>query len=252
MKGTATGTEVPVQARRAAAPPVGLCEVVPQPVGAAGAIGVSPSGAHCDHVHAHGDQTVGTMHAVVTALANGFMSSAMLALLVAKKVSFQADAVDAVFEQINIGGAIANPTPTTRGTHAVLAYAKAAIQGIAWQRFLPAGFTTGNRLQVRIYWVAATAIVGDVVWAVAFERDNAGRDITADGFAALQAAAPVTTAGALGVIVVSTVILTQAQADGVAAGEPLRLFVQRTATDAGDTMLGDAQLVRVEVEEILP
>ncbi len=169
-------------------------------------------------------------------------------------VSFQCDATDAVFKQIDLGaGAITNPSAKARGTHSVLAFNDAALRGIPWQKFLPPGYSPGSDLLVSIYWVSATAVVGDVVWAAAFERDQAaGHDIDTDDFAALQTAAASTAPATSGVIQVATIQFTQAQADGVVAGNPLRLFVQRTATAVGDTMVGDAQLLRVVVEEVQP
>ncbi len=229
---------------------------VPPAVAAAGAVGDSGLAAQSNHTHAHGAQELGdgTNHAAVTDTFAGFMTPAMLAALTQKKVSFQADAVDAIFKTINLGGgAIPNPEYLARGTHAVLAFDAAAVEGAVWQRYLPTGFATGNNLRVSIYWVSATAVAGDVIWAAAFERDNAaGHDINTESFAALQTAAASTAPGTTGIIAVATITFTQAQADAVAAGEPLRLFVQRTATALGDTMLGDAQLVRVVVEEVAP
>jgi len=169
-------------------------------------------------------------------------------------VSFQADAVDAIFKNINLGaGAIANPQAKTRGTHAVLAFNDAAVRGIPWQKFMPNGYSTGSLIEVDIYWVADTAVVGDVIWGAAFERDQAaGHDIDTDDFAALQTFPASTAPATAGVIQVATFQFTQAQADAVAAGNPLRLFVQRTGTAVGDTMAGDAQLLRVVVSEVQP
>jgi hypothetical protein len=47
----------------------------PVTIGTANADGVSTSVARSDHVHAHGNQTLGTLHAVATAIVNGFMSA---------------------------------------------------------------------------------------------------------------------------------------------------------------------------------
>lgn len=171
-----------------------------------------------------------------------------------QNVSLQCDAADAIFKLADLGGGpIANPVPAARGTHAVLGFNDTTVQGILWQKFLPVGYTTGANLRVNIYWVAATAVAGDVLWAAAFERDNAaGHDIDSDDFAALQTAAASAAPATAGVIQVATITFTQAQADAVAAGEPFRLFVQRTVDGGGDTMVGDAQIVRVVIEEIQP
>lgn len=106
----------------------------------------------------------------------------------------------------------------------------------------------GGSLQVDIDWVAA-AIVGDVVWGVQWERLNAGGpDVDVDGFAAARFATD-TTSGTSGVITRSSITFTQAQADAIAAGDSFRLLLFRDATDVGDTLLGDAQMLRVAVRE---
>jgi hypothetical protein len=169
-----------------------------------------------------------------------------------ERISLQVDALDPVFNKINIGGAINLPTVKNRGTHSVLAYDDGVIEGIAWQRYVPLGYTPLASLELKIYWVADTAIVGDVVWAAAFERDQAGgHDIDADDFAALQTAAASTAPGVAGVIAMATIPFTNAQADAIVAGNPFRLFIQRTANAVGDTMVGDAQLVRAVLEEVV-
>ena len=162
--------------------------------------------------------------------------------------SLQVDATDAVFKRVDIGGSIPNPQAKTRGTHSVLAYDAAAVQGIPWQRYMPQLYS-GDDLTLNIYWVADGAIVGDVVWAAAFERNEASHNVDADSFAALQTAAVSTAPGTDGDIALATIPFTQAQADAIVAGDPFRLFIQRTADAVGDTMLGDAQIIRAVLVE---
>jgi hypothetical protein len=170
-----------------------------------------------------------------------------------QNASFQADAVDAIFQKVDLGaGVVNNPQAKRRGTHSVLAFDDSTDEAIPWQKYMPVGYSPASVLRVSIFWVADTAIAGDVIWAAAFERNEAAHDITSDAFAALQTAAASTAPGTAGQIQVATIDFTQAQADGVTAGDALRLAVQRTASDAGDTMVGDAQIVRVVVEELQP
>jgi hypothetical protein len=165
------------------------------------------------------------------------------------RANLMVDATDAVFKKIDLGGGAINlPQSVTRGTHAVLGYDDAAVQGIPWQRFMPQNYS-GDDLTLNLYWVAKTAIVGDVVLAAAFERNEVGHNVDADSFAALQTAGASLAPGTLGDIAKSTIAFTQAQADAVVAGDPFRLFIQRTADDVGDTMVGDCQLVRAVLVE---
>lgn len=55
---------------------LGLSAVIPAAVAAASAIGVDTSAARGDHVHAHGNQAGGALHAIVTIAVPGFMSAA--------------------------------------------------------------------------------------------------------------------------------------------------------------------------------
>jgi hypothetical protein len=170
-------------------------------------------------------------------------------------ISFMCDATDPVFKKIDLGaGVINNPQARAQGTHSVLSFDDAVLEGIPWQRFLPPGYTAGSSLRVNVYWVAQTAIAGDVIWAAAFERDSnvTPNNILTDSFAALQTAAASTAPGVLGDVQLATIDFTSAQIDGVIAGEPLRLFLQRTGTAVGDTMAGDANLLRIVVEELQP
>jgi hypothetical protein len=165
------------------------------------------------------------------------------------RASLQVDATDAIFNRIDLGGGpIPNPNTRRRGTHAVLAYDDSTVEGIAWQRSVPQIYS-GDNLTLGIYWVADGAIIGDVVWAAAFERNEAGHNVDTDAFAALQTAAPSTAPGTNGDIALATIPFTQAQADAIAAGEPFRLYIQRTADAVGDTLVGDAQLLRAVLIE---
>jgi hypothetical protein len=108
----------------------------------------------------------------------------------------------------------------------------------------------GGSLQVDIDWVAASAVAGDVVWGVRWERMAAGGlDLDASGFAAAQFVTDPTEA-TNGVITRSQIVFTQAQADGIVAGDSFRLLLYRNGTDGNDDMVGDAQLVRIAVREL--
>lgn len=165
------------------------------------------------------------------------------------KASFQADAVDAVFKTIDIGGVIALPASATRGSHAVLSFAQAVVRGIPWQKYMPTDYSGGD-LRVTISWAPSTAAAGDVLWGVAFERDNDGLDIDVDNFAAVVPFAVSPAPGVAGEIQEAVLVVTNAQADGIVTGEPLRLFIQRNAADVSDTLGANALLVRVVVEEV--
>lgn len=137
---------------------------------------------------------------------------------------------------------------TSRNDHAVLAFDDSTAESVIFEGIMPEGYTA-EALEVLLFWVAATATSNTVRWGAEWERDNSGgHDIDSDSFSAQQTVdsdAP----GTCGQIRSATIEFTQAQADSVAAGEPFRLRIQRAAAAAEDTMVGDAQLLRVAVRE---
>jgi hypothetical protein len=58
-----------------------LSTATPEPVGLTGAAGTSTASARADHVHAHGNQTGTSLHALATTSGAGFMSAAQFDLL---------------------------------------------------------------------------------------------------------------------------------------------------------------------------
>jgi len=58
-----------------------LSTTTPEPVGLTGAAGTSADAAKADHVHAHGDQTGTSLHALATTSGAGFLSAAQFDLL---------------------------------------------------------------------------------------------------------------------------------------------------------------------------
>lgn len=136
----------------------------------------------------------------------------------------------------------------SRNEHPLLAFDDTVAENVIFHWIMSNDYSDGN-LTVDIDWVAETAVVGDVVWGVEFERLNAGgQDIDSDGFATQQTGTD-TTNGTSGIITRTSIALTQAQADLIAAGEAFRLRVQRVAVSGSDTMVGDAQLLRVSVRQ---
>jgi hypothetical protein len=137
---------------------------------------------------------------------------------------------------------------TSRNGHPTIAYDAATQEDVDYVSSVPIGYT-GTNLAVHIDWVAATATTGDVVWAALFERlTPGGSDLDADDFAAAVQATATTTSATSGVVTRTTITVTQAQADSIAAVDAYRLRVRRVAANAGDTMVGDAQVVGVLVD----
>lgn len=102
----------------------------------------------------------------------------------------------------------------------------------------------GGGLTVQLKWSATSATSGAVVWRAAIRRiaDDA-EDIDVAHTYDYNAASADTAPTASGEISYQTIAFTDgADMDSLAAGETCILRVQRLPTDAGDTMVGDAEL----------
>lgn len=137
--------------------------------------------------------------------------------------------------------ATAFATLDTRNSVFVLSFDASVAESAVFVSVIPEGTSVASGIVVRLWWMAATATSGNVVWAVSL--------MPASGNLATEVFAPsITVATACnstpGVQSVSTITFT---GSGVVAGEMYRLKVDRVAATGADTMAGDAQLVAVEV-----
>jgi hypothetical protein len=108
-----------------------------------------------------------------------------------------------------------------------------------------------KNLEVHIDWAGpAAVVVGDVKWDVAFERiEQDVDDIDVDSFATARSVVD-PTAGTTGFTSRAVIDFTSAQADGLLAGEDYRLQVIRDSDDVTDTLVGDADIIRVSIVEV--
>lgn len=134
---------------------------------------------------------------------------------------------------------------TSRNEHPLLGFDDTTPENVVLHDSISLDYSAGS-ITVDVTWVASTATTGDVVWGVEFEAGSP--DIDADSFAAQQTGTDTTNATS-GIDTVTSISLSQAQADSIAAGIPYRLRVQRVATSGSDTMSGDAQIRRVLVRQ---
>jgi hypothetical protein len=133
-------------------------------------------------------------------------------------------------------------TIDTRNSVMVLDFNDSTREEAVFVSVVPEGANLASGLSARIQWTATTAVTGNCVWGLQFERMNT--DIDSDSFAASATASAVTN-GTSGIVTTTTITTTNI--DGVDAGDPYRLKVFRDGTDGADTMVGDAELISVEV-----
>lgn len=137
----------------------------------------------------------------------------------------------------------------TRNTHLVLDFDDSTDEYAYFPGVLPRNYASGG-VTATVIWLATSATSGNVVWAVAWERhQDDATDLDADSFAADQTVT-VACASASGEPSYDGIAFTDgAQMDSLAAGESFRLRIYRDADNASDTLVGDAELLRIEVQE---
>lgn len=137
----------------------------------------------------------------------------------------------------------------TRNGHVVWDFDAATNEIVDFESVLPRNYAGGG-LTVTIVWSATTSTSGDTRWLLSLERHQADvTDIDTDSFATAQAV-NATAPGTNGARSYDSVAFTDgAQMDSLAVGESFRLRLERDATNAADTMVGDAEFARLEIRE---
>ncbi len=140
--------------------------------------------------------------------------------------------------------ASAYATLDTRNSIMVLDFDAASDESALFVGIMPEGASLGSGLKIRIHWMATSATSGTCRWGVQLERMNTDAD--ADSFDTAATAGTATNATS-GIATVTEITITTI--DSIAAGELFRLKVYRDAdgTSGTDDMIGDAELVAVEV-----
>lgn len=138
----------------------------------------------------------------------------------------------------------------TRNGHLVLDFDATTDENSIYEGLLPRNYLGGG-VTLLLVWVATSATSGTCRWQASIERlEKEVTDIDADSFALAQSnggTAPTTN----GTPQYTEITFTNAQIDGLLAGEAFRLFVKRDAdgTSGTDDMTGDAELMRLEIRE---
>lgn len=137
----------------------------------------------------------------------------------------------------------------TRNSHLILAFDDSADESGVFGDILARHYGGGG-LTAYIHY-ADTAIAGVVIWDVSIERVGEGQqDIDSDGFAAAQSSGSITVPATSGHVDIVPVTFTDgAQMDSIAVGEYFRVKVTRDADNVLDTLVGDAQIIGIELKE---
>jgi len=136
-------------------------------------------------------------------------------------------------------------TLDTRNSIAVLDFDDTTDKSAIFVSVCPQGANLSSGLSITLIWTASTATSGACVWDASIERMTT--DIYTDSFDT-AASVTATTNATSGVPNYSTITLTTI--DSLTAGDGFRLKITRDANNASDTMLQDAELIAVEVQQI--
>ncbi len=114
-----------------------------------------------------------------------------------------------------------------------------------WQFALPPNFDPTQDIKLSVFWKAESVIVGDVVWGVSV----LGREECQAWDAALGTEVEVvdTTHGTILSVVKTEITLTPAE-HALAANDAVILQLARKATDGGDTLTEDADVVMCKLD----
>lgn len=137
-------------------------------------------------------------------------------------------------------------TLDTRNSIAVLDFDDTTQESAVFVGILPENSTLSSGILARVHWMATSATTGVCRWGVQFERMNT--DLDSDSFDTATEAQSTTniTSGAT-----TVTQLTCTSIDSVSAGDLFRIKLYRDVTDAADTMVGDAEVIAMEIRSVI-
>ncbi len=142
----------------------------------------------------------------------------------------------------NIPPAAGFATLDTRNSIPVLNFDAALNESGVFQGVIPTGSNLISGIRVLVEWIAPTSVTGNVVWGASFE--NANHDLDSDSFDIVTTgvSAANATAG-----IISTLSLNCTEIDSLSQGDSYRLKIVRSGGNASDTLIGDAQLLYLDI-----
>lgn len=149
---------------------------------------------------------------------------------------------------------LAKPSPDSRSELQGLDFDGEVIETIEFDWVMPSDYAGGGTT-VTVFWAASngiggTALSGDVVWNVSWRRIEEDVDDLDDTPTHAAQKITDTEASASGEISKAPVTFADGtDMDSVVSGDMFSLRLSRDATNAADTLTGDAEVFMVEVKE---
>ena len=195
------------------------------------------------------DKTYGTGFTGTTISDNALLKTALQELetaveaatagMTSQLVVFTAN--DAVFPLVKPAA------PTARNNHATISFddgVDVTLEQIIFEGVIPEDYDGGD-IVTDLWSTAETATTGVLGYNVQIERIGTVLDIDADSFASAQSGSA-TVSGTSGIATLISITFTNAQADGITAGDPFRVLVTRN-TAVGSDHADDAELLRLGI-----
>lgn len=133
-----------------------------------------------------------------------------------------------------------------RSGFAVLDMDDSAIEKASFSALLPSHYG-GGQVKALVTWTSSTAISGQVKFRVEITKIQEGDNLDAlpsvAGSIEMNSAAPATS----GILVVAE--SSAMNAGGASPGDLLLVAISRLATDAADTLVGDTEILALELQE---
>jgi hypothetical protein len=211
-----------------------LASTAPAAVAFSGAVGVGTTAARSDHVHAHGAQTDGTLHANATPAVDGFMSATDKTKLDTVATSAAALTATAPTQITVTTAAVGAATAAAKGdhVHSVSTGAPSALAVAGAQSTGSATSLARSDHQHAMPDVATAAVSGFLSAA-----DKTRLDGMATGAAALTSTAPVNVDNAAAAVGVGTTAARHDHRHNVSIGTPVALIVGGTNAQGSATSL---------------
>lgn len=133
----------------------------------------------------------------------------------------------------------------TRNSIPILSFDSSVQENAVFMGILPDKTIVSSGLLVRLWWMAATATSGEVRWQAQFEKEGSNNNADSFDTASIVTASANSTSG-----IETMTDITCSNLDGLTENKRFRLKISRVPSDILDTMVGDAQLIALEVRSI--
>lgn len=137
-----------------------------------------------------------------------------------------------------------------RNIHILLDFDDTTNVSAIFPGLMPKHYTAAAAVDVFIHYATSSALTGQLIWDVQFERiGDQQQDLDSDGFAAVRSVTVAAVPGTSGLVDIVKISFTAAQMDSIIAGDSFRLKITRDAAGETSGASGDIELLKLELRE---